>query len=109
MSELTTNRANNALAGIVVAPLHRYYRPAHLEHVISQMRVLGAPRIRAYCDGETWFAREGTHRLRAAKALGIAPVLVPVPWWRSRAALNRAHFAALDYGHVFPHVEIYRE
>lgn len=90
----------------VVTPLHAYYRPAHLEHVIAEMRRRGAPRIRAHFDGATWFAREGTHRLRAAKALGLAPILVPVRWWRSRAALERAQFAAVEYGHVFPEIEI---
>lgn len=39
---------------IIVNPLHHYYRPPHLEHVISEMRRLGPPRIRAYLDGEVW-------------------------------------------------------
>lgn len=91
---------------IVVTPLHHYYRPAHLSHVISEMRRLGAPRIHAYFDGEVWFAREGTHRLRAAKALGITPIMVPVRWRRTAAALERARYAAIRDGHLFDRVEV---
>jgi hypothetical protein len=50
--------------------------------------------------------REGTHRLRAAKALGLAPVIVPVPWRKTRAALERAGFAAIQRGHVFARIEV---
>lgn len=90
----------------IVTPLHWYYRPSHLEHVIGEMRRRGAPRLRAHFDGEVWYAREGTHRLRACLALGIAPVLVPVPWHRSQAALQRARFAAIRDGHLFDRVEV---
>lgn len=51
-------------------------------------------------------AMEGTHRLRAAWILGLAPVLVRVAWWRSAAALERARFAAIEYGYSFPRVEV---
>ena len=91
---------------VIVTPLHAYYRPAHLDHVIGEMRRRGAPRIRASLIDGVWYAREGTHRLRAAIALGIAPVLVPVPWRRTRAALERARFAAVRDGHAFPRVEV---
>ena len=91
---------------IIVTPLHWYYRPAHLAHVIGEMRRLGPPRIRAHFDGEVWFAREGTHRLRAAKALGITPVMVPVPWHRSKPSLARARYAAIRDGHVFARVDV---
>lgn len=90
----------------IVNPLHHYYRPAHLAHVIGEMRRLGPPRLRGYFDGEVWHMREGTHRLRAAKALGLAPVLVPVPWRKTRAALERARFAAVRNGHVFDRVVV---
>jgi hypothetical protein len=91
---------------ILVNPLHDYYRPAHLEHVIGEMRKRGAPVIRAHFDGEVWHAREGTHRLRACKALGIAPVLVPVRWKRSRDSLARARVAASRFAHAFERVEV---
>lgn len=71
-------------------------------------RRLGPPRIRAHRDTASgvWLAAEGTHRLRAARLLGLAPVLIPVPWWRSPRSLERARFAAIEYGHAFPRVEV---
>ena len=57
--------------------------------VVAEMKRRGPPRIRAYFDGEVWHAREGTHRLRAAKLLGLPPVLVPVRWRSLRGALFR--------------------
>lgn len=90
----------------IVNPLHEHFRPAHLEHVIGEMRRRGAPRLRAFFDGEVWHCQEGTHRLRAAKALGVAPIMVPVPWRRTAAALERARYAAIRCGHVFPSVVV---
>lgn len=84
-----------------VCPLHHYYSPDHLAHVIKQMRVLGPPVLRGHFDGSTWFAREGTHRLRAAKALGLMPIMVNTPWPKSREALRRAQYAADARAHVF--------
>lgn len=91
---------------ISVNPLHWYYRQVHLEHVIIEMRRRGAPVIRAFFDGEIWHAKEGTHRLRAAKILGLTPVLVPVPWRRSQAALERARIAAAGMAHRFECIEV---
>lgn len=91
---------------VIVNPLHWYFRPAHLERVIGEMRRLGPPRLKAYFDGEVWHCREGTHRLRAAKALGLAPVMVPVPWRRTRASLERARYAAIRDGHRFDRVDV---
>lgn len=92
----------------IVAPLHRYFSSTHLDDVIGTMAQLGAPRIRAYFDTESaaWLAYEGTHRLRAAFALGLAPILIPIAWWRTRAALVRARFAAIDYGYAFSRVQV---
>lgn len=91
---------------VIVCPLHHYHRPDHLEHVIAEMHRRGAPVLRAHFDGEAWFAREGTHRLRAALLLGFVPVLVPVPWPRTLAALERARFAAMRHSHLFDRIEI---
>lgn len=91
---------------ILINPLHHYYREDHLQYVIEEMRRRGAPRIRAYFDGEVWHAREGTHRLRAALKLGLAPVMVSIPWWRSRAAVERARYRAIQRAHVFERVEV---
>ena len=92
---------------MIVVPPHAHFSPAHLAHVIAEMVRRGPPRIRAYLD-ETgaWFTREGTHRLRAAMALELAPILVPVPWWREASALRQARFAAVLRGHAFPIVTV---
>ena len=93
---------------VLVCPLHAYHRPEHVRAVAEQMRTLGPPVLRGYHDEHTgaWLMSEGTHRLRAALALGVAPVLVPVRWWRSRASLVRARHAAAQYGHRFPAVVV---
>jgi hypothetical protein len=93
---------------IVVTPLHAHYSPARLERVLDEMRRRGAPWIRAHFDEPSgaWFTFEGTHRLRAALALGLAPVLVPLRWPRSQPALARARFAARTRGHAFPRVDV---
>ena len=52
--------------------------PAHLAAVIEQMRKLGAPSIACIKDEGTrvWVALEGSHRVAAAKALGLVPEIV---------------------------------
>jgi ABC-type glycerol-3-phosphate transport system substrate-binding protein len=47
---------------------------AHLASVIEEMRVLGAPMIRAIDCGDYLMAIEGSHRLAAAAALELTPV-----------------------------------
>lgn len=88
---------------LIVNPLHWYHREAHLAEVVEEMRRRGPPRIRAYWDDVAgiWHAQEGTHRLRAAKQLGLVPTMIPVPWPRTRAALNRARHAARRHAHRF--------
>jgi hypothetical protein len=90
-----------------VTPLHEHYSEPHLQHVKTEMQRLGPPKLRGYFDPvtDTWYMREGTHRLRAAKALGIAPVLVSIPWWRSRKSLERARHAARRTAHLFDRIE----
>lgn len=93
---------------VIVTPPHERYSLIHLLGVIHEMRRRGAPRIRAYFDKESgaWFTFEGTHRLRAALALGVAPIMVPAPWPRSEEALRRARFAAIERGHAFACVDV---
>lgn len=95
----------------IVTPPHKYFSVTHLAEVIADMGRLGAPRIRAYLDGDSgcWMAREGTHRLRAAGAMGLAPIMISVPWWRSARALERARWASAEYGHRFSRVSIATE
>lgn len=51
--------------------------PEHLAVVMAEMRVLGAPIIRAmWSDADAgWQAIEGSHRLAAAHALGVVPYI----------------------------------
>ena len=88
---------------MIVVPLHEHFSPARLAMVIEKMRTMGAPRIRAYFDAmsRAWCSLEGTHRLRAARLLGLQPVFVPVAWPRTRAALERARHHAVQHGHLF--------
>lgn len=59
---------------------HNHYNEQHLEEVKQEMIKLGAPSIRAIwseCYG-MWMAVEGCHRLRAAKELGIMPIIIDI-------------------------------
>ena len=51
-----------------------------LEKVITDMKVMGAPTIKAYFDGEKYCACEGSHRIAAAHALGLTPEIELVGW-----------------------------
>lgn len=95
-------------AGVTVTPLHQHFSPARLAQVLDTMLRVGAPRIRAYFDAvsNAWYALEGTHRLRAAHLLGVAPILVPVRWPRRATALDRARYAAPRRGHVFARIDV---
>jgi hypothetical protein len=91
---------------VIVCPLHWHFDPVRLERVVAEMRERGAPVLRGHREPE-WgvvLLREGTHRIRAAATLGLAPRIVLVPWWRSRQALTNALFAATRRGIVFPAV-----
>lgn len=46
--------------------------------------------LRAVWDsgGACWYAIEGTHRLHAARALGLLPALLPVTWDAAAEQLN---------------------
>ena len=61
---------------------HNHYDDEHLTAVTSEMATLGAPTIKAIyldCYG-AWMALEGCHRLRAAHALGITPIIDEQEW-----------------------------
>lgn len=60
--------------------LHPHYNDQHLEEVKAEMIKRGAPVIRTIwseCHG-VWMAIEGCHRIRAAEALGLTPVIKDV-------------------------------
>ena len=56
---------------------HNHYDPDHLTMVEDQMKTLGAPEIVGIWMEcwDCWVAVEGCHRLRAAAALGITPIM----------------------------------
>lgn len=60
--------------GVTVYAPNRVSR-TKLPSVIEEMKRIGAPTIRAYYDGEAYQALEGSHRLAAAKELGLTPVI----------------------------------
>jgi len=62
---------------ISIVLVHNHYDADHLETVKAQMQELGAPKIRCFFDeaNDVWFAVEGCHRLRAAHALGLTPII----------------------------------
>jgi len=65
---------------MIISLLHNHYSPEHLEEVKAEMIKRGAPRIRAIwseINGE-WMAVEGCHRIRAAHALGLTPIIVDI-------------------------------
>ena len=61
---------------------HNHCDPVHLAKVQAEMVTLGAPTIRAICTdpGSLYVALEGSHRLRAAYALGLTPGIEEIEW-----------------------------
>lgn len=65
---------------MTIALAHKHFDADHLETVKAEMQALGAPSIRAFWSDlyGVWLAVEGCHRIRAAHALGLEPVIVAV-------------------------------
>ena len=59
---------------------HKHFDADHLAAVIEAMRTLGAPTIKAVNCGEFYVALEGSHRIRAAQALGLMPVIEEIEY-----------------------------
>lgn len=59
---------------------HDHFDPQQLDKVQTEMQTLGAPTIRCIWSEMwgLWLAVEGCHRLRAAQALGLTPVIKDV-------------------------------
>jgi hypothetical protein len=93
---------------VIVCPLHWYFSPTHLAEAEAEMLRRGPPTLRGHLDAVTgaFLLCEGTHRIRAAHRLGIAPALVCVPWWRTSQALANARVAAERRGLAFERVTI---
>jgi len=67
---------------MLIALVHEHYSEVHLAHVVSEMRTMGAPVIRAVwmeCYGH-WAAIEGCHRIRASAELGLTPIIDEVDY-----------------------------
>lgn len=65
-----------------IALIHESYELSKLLSVIEEMKVLGPPHLRAiWCERRGfWIALEGCHRTRAARKLGLEPVMIPTPY-----------------------------
>jgi hypothetical protein len=65
-----------------VALVHDHYDAAHLEAVKAEMATMGAPVIKAvYMECyDLYAALEGCHRIRAAKELGLVPIIDEVEY-----------------------------
>lgn len=50
--------------------------PDQLAAVMADMEALGAPTIRACWQGDHWCALEGSHRVAAARLLGLPVVIL---------------------------------
>lgn len=62
---------------------HDHFDADHLEAVVAEMRVLGAPTIKAVDMTDLYGAfvsLEGSHRIRAAAILGLKPIIDEVEW-----------------------------
>ena len=62
---------------MLIVLLHPQYDDEHLQQVIAEMQIKGAPVIRCIWSKNysCYFAVEGCHRLRAAAALNINPII----------------------------------
>lgn len=70
---------------MIISLYHEHYEEEHLAEVTAEMVKRGAPVIRciwAEAYGQ-WMAVEGCHRLRAAKALGLTPVVKDISQQRT--------------------------
>jgi hypothetical protein len=65
---------------ISIALFHKHYDKDHLNEVKEIMKEKGAPVIRAMWSDlyGMWLAVEGCHRIRAAKELGLTPIIKDV-------------------------------
>ena len=82
-----------------IALVHSHYNSEKLERVKEEMKVLGAPKIHAVwmeCYGH-WAALEGSHRIRAAKELGLTPEIIEVDYSDEMASTILGYDGDEDY------------
>jgi len=75
----------NGPAEIGISPMrivlpHSNFDADKLAAVTAEMQALGAPTIKAVNCGEYFVALEGSHRIRAALALGLTPEIEEVEY-----------------------------
>lgn len=65
---------------VSIALYHKHSDEKHLNEVKEKMKTLGAPSVRAIWSEMygMWLSIEGCHRIRAAKELGLMPVIINV-------------------------------
>ena len=73
-----------------IALVHEHFDADHLEAVKAEMLTLGAPTIRAVWMEVygAWVALEGCHRIRAAQALGLLPLIDEVEYSNDSIVLD---------------------
>ena len=61
---------------------HDHFDASHLAAVKAEMQDLGTPTIKAvWMEAyNAWVALEGSHRIRAAAALGLVPEIEEIEW-----------------------------
>jgi hypothetical protein len=72
MANAAAPRTLNPQSGVMLVAPNRANKE-QLAKVMQEMQELGPPKIRAVWDGGAYVALEGSHRLLAAKKLGIDP------------------------------------
>ena len=65
-----------------IALMHNHYSKEKLEQVVEEMKILGAPKVKAVWMEVygCWAALEGCHRIRAAQILGLEPEIEEVEY-----------------------------
>jgi hypothetical protein len=65
-----------------IALAHKHYDKTHLAEVIEQMKIMGAPKIKAVYMPcwDMYAALEGCHRIRAAKEMGLIPEIIELDY-----------------------------
>lgn len=84
----------------ILVTLHNHYDQDKLNVVIEQMRKLGPPKIHAFDLGFDGLVQavEGTHRIRAAEILGLAPEIVYIDKELTIDKATEAYNLDLDFG-----------
>ena len=75
---LASRALEYAVGTVPVSMPNPVVSPDRLRRVTADMRSMGPPVLRAVREGETWHLVEGSHRVKAAQALGLPVELVEI-------------------------------